>query len=232
MKIDILKRLSMMNILLIQDNKSCNDEVYNLLYEVSKKLIQTTSKGEVELLIEQKSYDMVVIDFSLSNYASIEFIKAIRELDIMIPIIGLCSTENKIEVLSSINLLIEGFIIKPINKDKLISAVENCIARIEYLKPAQFILSQNMSYLLNTHELLRDEVLIPLAKKEAQLLELLIKNIGRIVLIEEIEWELWDNEEIGENALKSVIQRLRKEIGKEQIRSHSGIGYSLDRRGA
>ena len=230
MKINIFNQLSQFNILLIQENKSCNDTVYNFLYEICNKLIQTTSQEEIVSQIEEEQYDIIFIDIALPKNLVRELIKAIRKIDIIIPIIVLSSKENRTKVVESINFLIEGIIVKPLDREKLLEALKHPIRRIEYLKPSQFTLSQEISYFLNTHELMKDGKLISLAKKEVQLLELLIKNIGRIVSIDEIEWELWENEDVGKNALKSVIQRLRKEIGKQQIRSHSGIGYSLERR--
>ena len=231
MKPNTLTKLANYNILLIQDNKSCNDIVYNLFCGISNnKLIQTVDKEEILSSLSEKHYDIVIMDFRLTKYSSIELIKSIRTIDIMIPIILLASKEDEAEVCKGVNLLIEGLILKPITHEGLIEGVKNSIKRLEYLTPTVFHISQSLSYLHDTHELIKDGKVVSLAKKEAQLLELLMNNIGRIVPIHEIEWKLWDSEEVGLNALKSVVQRLRKVIGKKHIKSHSGIGYSLDRR--
>jgi len=58
---------------------------------------------------------------------------------------------------------------------------------------------------------------------------LLIRNQGRVITYEEIEYEIWNNE-CTKAALKSLIRDLRKKTDKNIIVNYSGIGYKLELR--
>ncbi len=61
-------------------------------------------------------------------------------------------------------------------------------------------------------ELRRDETLVPLAPKPAQLLHLLIRNRGRTVSREEILAALWPGIRVSEAAFNSVVRDLRRAL--------------------
>lgn len=69
---------------------------------------------------------------------------------------------------------------------------------------------------------------ISLTAKEIDLLDYLIKN-NRVVANEELKAAIWENEyEATESALKNLLNKIRKKIGKESIINISGVGYKLD----
>ena len=228
MKLRIIKKINKLNILWISHKD--DSYVFEWLKESSKSLtcVNDASKGFEYSL--NKAYDVILIDSKLEGISALDFIKKIRKVDIMISIVLVAHESEQSLIYKSMTFMIEGLVLKPVKIDTLCAAFNQCIKRIDYLYPAEYMLSKNMLYLPNTRELRNNGISIALAKKEAQLLELFLENIGRIVKIQEIERELWHNETMGPNALKSVISRLRKDIGKESICSHSGVGYSLERR--
>lgn len=85
-----------------------------------------------------------------------------------------------------------------------------------------------MAYDAHTQQLTIDNQVVKLPRKEGMLLEMLIRHKGRIVTTEEIYWHLWGEDEVSESAFKSVLSRLRSKVGKSTIRSHSGVGYSIE----
>ena len=57
------------------------------------------------------------------------------------------------------------------------------------------------------------------------ILELLIKNINKIVSTETIEYNLSPNETKSEQAIKNIIHRLRVKLTKNFISNVQGVGY-------
>jgi DNA-binding response OmpR family regulator len=71
--------------------------------------------------------------------------------------------------------------------------------------------------------------IITLTSKELMLLDFLIKNSYRVVSHEELKLNLWDDEfEATDSALKNLMNKLRKKIGKETIINISGVGFRLE----
>jgi two-component system, OmpR family, response regulator VanR len=70
---------------------------------------------------------------------------------------------------------------------------------------------------------------ITLTSKELELLSFLIKNSNRIVSTDELKSNLWEDYfEATDSALKNLLNKVRKKIGKESIINISGVGYRLD----
>jgi DNA-binding response OmpR family regulator len=59
------------------------------------------------------------------------------------------------------------------------------------------------------------------------LLNILFKNKPNIVGYEVLEYSLAKDDYTSKEALRVAINSLRKKIGKESIKNHSKIGYSL-----
>lgn len=78
-------------------------------------------------------------------------------------------------------------------------------------------------------EIINDKknVIGKLSKSEIVILELLIKNTNAIISIETIQSYLSLNEIKSEQAIKNIIYRLRKKIGKDVIQNSNNLGYSF-----
>jgi len=68
---------------------------------------------------------------------------------------------------------------------------------------------------------------LSLSQKEHILLELLIRSRGRVVTKEQIERLLYQDEIMSEAALKNLVHRLRKKVGKGTIVNVHGTGFIL-----
>ena len=67
-----------------------------------------------------------------------------------------------------------------------------------------------------------------LTAKELYLLDLLIKNHHKVLSIQELKLAIWEDEfEATDSALKNLLNKLRKKIGKESIINISSVGYRL-----
>ena len=70
---------------------------------------------------------------------------------------------------------------------------------------------------------------ISLTSKELALLDYLIKNSNRVVSHEELKVNMWEDEfEATDSALKNLLNKLRKKIGKETISNISGVGFRIE----
>ena len=70
---------------------------------------------------------------------------------------------------------------------------------------------------------------IKLAKKEFELLTLLVRNRGSVVSRDRILSEVWQmSDEIETRTVDAHIRNLRKKIGSERISTIVGFGYRYD----
>ena len=163
------------------------------------------------------------------NY--IDFIKELRKIDKTIPIIILSAYTDRNYLLEATKLKLTDYLTKPIDFKSLNDALHKCVEEI--LDNSRYVISfkNNIEYnvlhkklicLINNEE-------ISLTSKELDLLDLFIKNSNRVLSTDELKNSLWEDEfEATDSALKNLLNKLRKKIGKESIINISSVGYRLD----
>jgi DNA-binding response OmpR family regulator len=171
--------------------------------------------------------DIILSDVDLPGMNGIEFVKKIREENKTIPII-LLTAHTKIEYLmDSVKLHLVDYITKPLDIKKLTIALQESAQQIldsgEYL--VKFI--NGSLYNMNKKIVSYQKHEYYLTLHESLFLELLLKNRHRTVSTIEILENIWEYDEGTEGALKSLLNKLRKKIGKESILNISGIGYRI-----
>jgi len=89
-------------------------------------------------------------------------------------------------------------------------------------------ITKDLAFNLHASELIYKNESIYLTNKENALLKLLTKNKNQIVTKDQILFEVFDNAEIKENSIRSLIRRLRNKFPiKEAIKTISKNGYIL-----
>jgi DNA-binding response OmpR family regulator len=76
---------------------------------------------------------------------------------------------------------------------------------------------------------------LPLSARETAVLELLMRDFGKVVSKERLHSHVYSyDEEAGENAIEVFIHRLRKKLlaAPVTVRTFHGVGYQLDHRDA
>lgn len=70
---------------------------------------------------------------------------------------------------------------------------------------------------------------LDLAKKEFQILELLMSAPGKVFSRQEIFRKIWDSEIIvGERTIDVHVRRIREKVGENYIKTLKGIGYKIE----
>ena len=171
--------------------------------------------------------DIILSDIELLHDNGLDFIKQIRSKDIKTHIFVLSGYATEDYLLEAVKLHLEDFIKKPISSAKLEQFVKQCAQKITV---SDIVLSHKyeISYCF-THKVLRVKGKeVYLTHMEINLLELLLSHHGQIVSYEIIEANLYANKVFGKDALRTLINRLRKKIGVELVFSHPDIGYRLE----
>ncbi len=203
-----------MNILIIEDDKKIANYTKEG-FEEEDFVVNLAYSGEDGLeLLETNTYDALVLDWMLPGIDGIEVCKKIRESGSTIPIIMLTAKvfiEDKVLGLDS---GADDYIPKPFRFEELLARVKALIRRA--------------SYKSNPHIQIAD-----LTPKEYGILELLVKNRGKIVKIRTIISKLWENDsDISSNIINVYMHHLRHKIDNDYdlklittIRKH---GFRID----
>lgn len=226
--VNILKKL---NILYIEDEENIKLNVKKTLLLFSDNVFDAEDIASAKKILHEKRIDIILSDINLPDKSGIDFIKEIRLIDKKIPIIILSAYTDKKFLLEATKLKLIDYLTKPIDFKSLNQALNKCVDEI--LDNSRYIISfkNNINYNV-LHKKLIDtekEKELSLTSKELTLLDFLIKNSNRIVSSEELKSYLWEDEyEATDSALKNLLNKLRKKVGKDSIINTSGVGYRLD----
>jgi len=181
-------------------------------------------------LIEQNSYNIIILDINLPQLNGFELCKDIRKTNSNIPIIMLTAmgtTNNKI---TGFDAGADDYILKPVDFRELLARVNVFIRRSTSIKESEKLTIADLEINLDTKTTIRAGKKIDLTSKEFALLVFFLKNKNKILSREYIIQQVWDIEfDTGTNVIDVYINYLRKKIDRDfepkLIHNRFGFGF-------
>lgn len=211
-----------MKIIVIEDEETLNDALTMFLesegYEVKSFYNLKSFFSEI---YEYLDADLILADISLPDGNFLEEMKKhpnIAAKTKTMIISGQTEIEN---IKKAFNLGVEDFIKKPFDYEEILLRIN------KIFKKNLYFITDTVTYEPASKTLIKNSKKIILSKNESKLLELFLRNKGRIIPSEEIMKEIW-GEEVENNTLTVLIKRLREKIGdKKVILSKRNLGYIM-----
>ncbi|MFV0561877.1 response regulator transcription factor [Malaciobacter mytili] len=207
--------------LIIQENIS---KILKLLF--SKVYIASNGKEAFELF-KRYTPNIILTDFIMPIFDGYELTCEIRKVCYKVPIVILSNYTDKEKLLKCIPLNLTQYLEKPIEYNKLIDTLHLCKNHLEKNNFLRFTISNKLTYDFQTKKLFIDNKEIYLTHIEIEIFEYFINKKNQIITKDELAIIIYEDKYINENALKNVIYRLRKKIGKDLIKNDRNLGYSL-----
>ncbi|MDZ7818889.1 MAG: response regulator transcription factor [Aliarcobacter sp.] len=225
------KILKNLNILYIEDEPNIRINIKKTLELFCENVFDVENISIAKELLEKNRIDIIISDINLPETNGIEFIKELRKTDKTIPVVLLSAYTDKEYLLEATKLKLVDYLTKPIDFKSLNNALQKCVEEI--LDNSRYVISFKNNILYNViHSCLIDnneKKEIHLTCKEIDLLNFLIKNYNRVCSAEELKSAIWDDSlDATDSAMKNLLNKLRKKIGKESIINISGVGYKIE----
>ena len=185
---------------------------------------------EGKLLSEHDVYDVIILDIMLPGMTGLEILRSIREAGKNVPILLLTAKDDTKDKVNGLNMGADDYLVKPFVIEELIARVRALGRRPWEVYQDNVIHFSNLSLNINSGELYVDDVLNRLTAKEAQLLEMFIRNPGMTISKEQILDRIWGIESMAmENSVEIYVHYLRKKLdtSKAYIKTIRGLGYVL-----
>ena len=219
-------------LLYLEDEEIVRKNYVNYLGRYFETIYEASSAEEASKIYKENKIDIMIIDINLPQKDGVTFLKEIREFDHNVKAIMLTAKSDIETLLKATELKLTKYLVKPISRDELKSALDIAIEEIvNYTVQANKIIriSEICHWDCDREQLHYRDKDIELTKKERDLLSYLFSDPQRVFSSEDIIFELWydyDNQKI--SSLKTLVKTLRRKIPEGMIKNVFGIGYKVE----
>lgn len=219
------------HLLIVEDEQRLAEILQKQLYE-SGFSSDIASDGYVgKRLMEQNSYDLVILDINLPLLNGYELCKEIRKSNTSTPIIMLTALGTPDNKLIGFESGADDYVLKPFDYRELLARINVFLKRSNAMPlPTQKLAIADLEMDLDAKTVTRAGRKIELTSKEFALLETLLKNKNKVLSRETIIEKVWDLDfETGTNILDVYVNYLRKKIDRDftpkLIHTKFGFGF-------
>lgn len=230
----------MYNILVVDDDKEIVESIEIYLRNEGYKVFKAYDGLEALDILTNEEIHLILMDIMMPKLDGIKATIKIRQ-EKNIPIILVSAKGEDTDKILGLNIGADDYITKPFNLLELIARVKSNLRR--YMNFGNFnnetredvLRSGGLELNISTKEVKVDGNQVKVTPIEYRILELLLRNKGRVFSIDEIYEKVWKEESFNvENTVAVHIRRIREkiEINPKEPRYLKvvwGIGYKIEK---
>lgn len=219
-----------MRLLLLEDNLDYKDTIKEYLESLGYQIDDFEDGEDALNAIYKNKYHLLILDIKVPSLSGYELVKTIRGDNNNTPVIYITSLTDINNLSLGYELGCNDYIKKPFSPKELKYRIEQLIKLFYADENSKLIkLKPNFTYDILKRELLLDNKLINLTKKEKRVVFSLVSNKNQFVSIDKLRTEVWEDKYICEADIRVCIKKIRDKTSKEFITNQRGIGYKIDR---
>ena len=220
-----------MNILVVEDESRMAELVRQGLAEEGH-VVTVFHEGRQGLsAAECGEYDVIILDVMLPGLTGFEIARRLRVARNQTPVLLLTARDSTNDIVHGLNIGADDYLTKPFSFEVLLARVR-ALGRRGPIPQSVFLRAGDLTVNQGTREVWRGQRRIVLTRTEYAILELLIRNAGRVVSRDSLIEKVWGgNSDIESNTLDAFVRLLRAKIDEPgqpgTIRTLRGVGYSV-----
>ena len=199
-------------------------------YEV---LLARDGQHALEMSIDHKP-DIILLDLGMPRLDGVKVIEAVRGWS-SAPILVISGRSGSAEKVEALDAGADDYVTKPFSMDELLARIRVLTRRIgqDEVDEEPIVAFGSVWVDLAAHTVTRDGANVRLTPTEWRVLELLIRNEGRLVTRQTMLSQVWGSEHVTDTGyLRLYISQLRKKLEPEPSRpryliTDAGMGYRL-----
>ncbi|WP_017603167.1 response regulator transcription factor [Nocardiopsis alkaliphila] len=225
----------MTRVLVVEDEESYSDALsYMLRKEGFEVAVAPTGTIALETF-DRTGADLVLLDLMLPGLSGTEVCRTLRQKS-NVPVIMLTAKDSEIDKVVGLELGADDYVTKPFSSRELVARIRAVLRRRgedEVVLPAALEAGPvRMDVERHVVTVRGDNVQLPL--KEFELLEVLLRNAGRVLTRMQLIDRVWGADYVGDTKTLDVhVKRLRAKIEEDpssprHIVTVRGLGYKFE----
>ena len=219
-----------MQVLVVEDDRRMAELLRRGLSEEGHHTVVAHDGDEGLSIARSFSFDAIVLDIMLPRMDGISVAKKLREAQVRTPLLMLTARDSAADVIKGLDTGADDYLTKPFSFEVLLARLR-AISRRGPIPHSVCLESAGLKLDPATREVTRDGTALSLTPREYSLLELLLRNAGRVVSRNTILESVWGfDAEVNENTLEAFVRLLRLKVDAREpklIHTVRGVGYCL-----
>ncbi len=225
----------MTRILVVEDEESFSDPLsYLLTKEGYDVVVADTGPGALEEF-DRGGADLVLLDLMLPGLSGIDVCRSLRQRS-AVPVIMLTAKDGEIDKVVGLEIGADDYVTKPYSSRELLARIKAVLRR--HTEPDDLLPSTieagPVRMDVERHTVTVDGEPTALPLKEFELLEMLLRNAGRVLTRMQLIDRVWGSDYVGDTKTLDVhVKRLRAKIEPDPSRPQHivtvrGLGYKFE----
>ena len=225
----------MSRILVVEDEESFSDPLSYLLRKEGYSVAVAATGPEALSEFEKNGADLVLLDLMLPGIPGVEVCRQLRTRS-AVPIIMLTAKDSEVDKVVGLEMGADDYVTKPYSSRELLARVRAVLRRhadVEEAAPAT-LEAGPVRMDVERHVVTVNGRKTPMPLKEFELLELLLRNAGRVLTRGQLIDRVWGSDYVGDTKTLDVhVKRLRAKVEEDpanpvHLITVRGLGYKFE----
>jgi two-component system response regulator RegX3 len=222
-------------VLVVEDEESFSDALSYMLRKEGFEVAVAATGPEALTEFERTGTDIVLLDLMLPGLSGTEVCRQLRQRS-NVPIIMVTARDSEIDKVVGLELGADDYVTKPYSPRELVARIRAVLRRRsepEELMPAA-LEAGPVRMDVDRHTVSVSGATVSLPLKEFELLEMLLRNAGRVLTRGQLIDRIWGADYVGDTKTLDVhVKRLRAKIEPEpaaprHLVTVRGLGYKYE----
>ncbi|MFV0463296.1 MAG: response regulator [Nostocoides sp.] len=225
----------MTRILLVEDEASFSEPLAYLLSKEGYEVTIAETGPDALAQFDADGADLVLLDLMLPGLSGVDVCRALRQRS-SLPIIMLTAKDSEVDKVVGLEIGADDYVTKPYSSRELLARIKAVMRRLagpEDLLPSTLEAGPvRMDVERHVVTLRGEPVALPL--KEFELLEMFLRNAGRVLTRGQLIDRVWGSDYVGDTKTLDVhVKRLRAKVETDaasprHIVTVRGLGYKFE----
>ena len=225
----------MTRVLVVEDEESFSDALSYMLGREGFEAVVAATGPDALAEFDRAGADIVLLDLMLPGLSGTEVCRALRSRS-NVPIIMLTAKDSEVDKVVGLELGADDYVTKPYSARELVARIRAVLRRRGDIEaPADGALEAGPVRMdVERHVVAVDGEPVSLPLKEFDLLELLLRNAGRVLTRGQLIDRVWGSDYVGDTKTLDVhVKRLRAKIepdpaNPKHLVTVRGLGYKFE----
>jgi DNA-binding response OmpR family regulator len=220
-----------MRLLLVEDSSRLRELLTEAVHEAGWRIDAVGALQDAETAVAVAPYDLFLVDLGLPDGDGLDLIRALRRSGVKTPVLVLTARGAIDERIAGLDAGADDYLVKPFNTGELLARCRALLRRSPN-SATPTLTAGKISLDVASGVGACEDADLGLAPRERMVLEILMRDAGRVVQKRKLEHALSEfGDEMSSNAVELAISRLRKKLEPHDcgvsLETIRGVGYML-----